>query len=205
MASEWPCESRPSMVAPRLYREPRLGRPVSMRFQYQLVAEDHGAFITDLYGTGGRVHKKVRQMRITVVLVLLLVASSAILSGTLSGGDGFVLAAGIGWFFWLPRWYTRGLSKGMRDAATTEMAPGSVGFHELIVDEDGVTERTPFGADLRYWNGIQRVSETPDHLFIYYGQQAAFIVPTEWLGDSRDLLREALARRGASVAPAIVR
>ena len=80
----------------------------------------------------------------------------------------------------------------MRTAARSDMSPSALGYHVLTVDEAGVTERTTLGSSHRTWAGIERVEETPTHLFIYIGRQSAFIVPKSWLAESVVALRGAL-------------
>ena len=92
------------------------------------------------------------------------------------------------------------MSSRLRDNAESESSKGSLGFRELIVDELGVTERTEFGQVQRHWHGLERLSEASDHLFIYFGKHAAFIVLKSWLGESVVVLKDAVERGIASAA-----
>jgi hypothetical protein len=59
-----------------------------------------------------------------------------------------------------------------------ERAPkGNLGPHQISVSSDGLHEVTEYGEGRLKWSGVSDLEETPDHIFIYTGAAAAYIVP----------------------------
>jgi hypothetical protein len=82
--------------------------------------------------------------------------------------DLVTLALAALWLVPYPTWHARRMANGMRSLAHSGLGRVSIGFRALVDDEHGVTERTAYGALQRHWNGIERIAETPDHLFVYH-------------------------------------
>jgi hypothetical protein len=170
-------------------------------FQYQLVAEDYAAYASDNYSPARNRAKGAKTLRyVFPVVILVSQLAYAIARRRWTTLDTFWVVVAAAWFFFFPKWFARSMSSRLRDNAESESSKGSLGFRELILDESGVTERTEFGQVQRHWHGLERLSETPSHLFIYYGKHAAFIVPKSWLGESAGGLKDALERGMASVS-----
>jgi hypothetical protein len=173
-----------------------------MEFQYQLVPDDHAALASHMFAPGGGAARRLRTTRFVLpVLLVLLVLPSLAVRHALTRVDWIFLAVGAGWILLLPTWQSGQIARRMRSLAHSGLSRDSIGYRELVVDERGVTERTAYGTLHRHWSGIERIAETPDHLFVYYAVHAALIVPKSWLGESVGALRHALA---SGLTPATV-
>jgi hypothetical protein len=165
-----------------------------MTFPYELTPDDYAALAFNTFAPGhkaGGMSWMTRYLFPAYLVVLTLLSYSA--RHRVSTMDIFFLLLAFAWATLLPRWYRRGVSRRMKKMAAAGMRKDALGYHELIVDEQGVTERTSLGSIQRNWSGLERVVQTPSHLFVYYGLHSAFIVPMSWLGTSADTLTTALA------------
>jgi hypothetical protein len=174
-----------------------------MNFQYQLGPDDHVAFSRHLSRPDGEAVKRLRANRLLLPAVgVAATIPSLVLRHALTGADWLFLLVGLGWFLLQPRIFANGLARRLRAMAKSGMPRGAIGFHELVVDEHGIADRTPFGSHQRNWSGIEEVVETSDHLFVMFGENEAFVVPKSWLGESVVELRDALTagRSGSTVA-----
>lgn len=54
---------------------------------------------------------------------------------------------------------------------------GRLGRHTLILDEEGVLERTVVGETRSAWAGIEKVEQDTDYIYIYTAPGAAHVVP----------------------------
>ena len=63
------------------------------------------------------------------------------------------------------RLYEEGTNKGM------------VGQHELEIDDHGLVERTAVNETRQSWHGVERITETEEHAFIYISSIMAHVIP----------------------------
>jgi hypothetical protein len=54
---------------------------------------------------------------------------------------------------------------------------GQLGRHRLVLSDDGVAESTAVGQSSTSWAGVDRVEQSPDHIFIYISPAAAHVIP----------------------------
>lgn len=54
---------------------------------------------------------------------------------------------------------------------------GTLGQHELEIDDSGLVERTEVSESRQSWQGIERISETEKHTFIYISSMMAHVIP----------------------------
>ena len=54
---------------------------------------------------------------------------------------------------------------------------GFLGPHRLSIDGNGVMDVTPFCESRMFWSAIEEAVEGEDHVFLYTGTHAAFIIP----------------------------
>ena len=116
---------------------------------------------------------------------------------------GFPVAAGI--FRMIDKRHTHNTLVRL----TREEQPdkGLVGTHNLVLGPDGIIESTVVGESRVSWNGVDRIEDDSDHIFIYTTPHAAHIVPRRAFADAKDASRflefaRANHKRGASHAGA---
>lgn len=146
--------------------------------EYELTSDDYLAYNIHTLA----VSEAGRRQRLNYRLVLSVVAP--LLSGLVIGfglGDlvgGLVVAAFTGAILWFisPGMWNRAVRKSVARMATRD-GLGNPGQHRLVLDDDGLREETANGVSSQSWQGIERVDETPEHAFIYFGPLAAFVIP----------------------------
>lgn len=85
----------------------------------------------------------------------------------------FPISAGAYWL--LERWQMR---RAIRAYVRREHPEkGQIGRHRLVLDDEFVTESTAVGETRTAWEGIDRVEQDDDYIFIYTSPSAAHVVP----------------------------
>ena len=75
----------------------------------------------------------------------------------------------------LDRWLVR---RAIRQLLETERPDrGQLGRHRLLLDEDGLTERTAVGESRTRWAGVDRVEQSRDYIYIYTSSAGAHVIP----------------------------
>ena len=59
-----------------------------------------------------------------------------------------------------------------------------LGNYVLTVTDEGITAKTDTNVMQTKWEGIERVAENRDYLFVYVGALAAYIIPVHAFADS---------------------
>lgn len=68
--------------------------------------------------------------------------------------------------------YVRGVYK-------TGANRGTIGEHEIEIDEDGLVERTEVSETRQSWRGVERIDETETHAFFFVSPLMAYIIPKQ--------------------------
>ncbi|HUQ20380.1 MAG TPA: YcxB family protein [Gemmatimonadaceae bacterium] len=86
---------------------------------------------------------------------------------------GFPLTAGLFWMF------ERRMTRRAIDTLVGEERPdkGRIGRHTIVLDNEGVLERTLVGETRSAWPGIEKVEQDENYLYIYTAPGAAHIIP----------------------------
>ncbi len=83
---------------------------------------------------------------------------------------------------------------------------GTIGQHEIEIDENGLVERTEVNEARWTWGGIERIEESDTHAFIYVSSVMAHIIPKQsvfagdpgtFIAKARELWRSANPESGA--------
>ena len=56
---------------------------------------------------------------------------------------------------------------------------GTLGEHELELDDNGLVERTEVNESRLSWQGVERIAETDEHAFIYISSMMAHVIPKQ--------------------------
>jgi hypothetical protein len=62
---------------------------------------------------------------------------------------------------------------------------GQLGVHRLVLDQDGIVERTAVNETRTSWAGVDRVEQNAGYIFIYTSPAAAHVVPRRAFGDAQ--------------------
>lgn len=54
---------------------------------------------------------------------------------------------------------------------------GTLGQHELEIDDSGLVERTEVNETRHAWQGVERIVETDTHALIYISSMMAHVIP----------------------------
>lgn len=165
--------------------------------EFQLTAEDYGAFSLHHALSSEPALRQQRRVRINVTVAVLAVSLAAVgllSNAPLIGAAFSLIGTAVVWFIF--PWSWRRALRSTVYQMSADDSLGRSGRHVLITDEDGLVE-TGVGPTVSvHWDGVKRVDVTPEHVFVYVGPNAAFIVPRT-VGQSRidELLKEIEAHR----------
>jgi YcxB-like protein len=56
---------------------------------------------------------------------------------------------------------------------------GTIGQHELEIDDRGLVERTEAGESRVIWRAVERIAETEEYAFIYLSSVTAHVIPKQ--------------------------
>jgi hypothetical protein len=162
-----------------------------MDVEYELTQDDFYAF--QWRGAFGSPRGR-RSRRTVYILWLVALLLFAILPAI--GADGFTISrVNFGFVlvaypivalaqWWWERWLLRRTILGLlRDEKPDR---GQLGVHRLVLDEEGVLERTAVGESRTAWAGIHRVEQDDRYIYLYTSSAAAHVIPKRAFADPRD-------------------
>lgn len=171
---------------------------------YELQVDDYVAFNLRYMESSDLGRRQLRNARVSLVLLTpaIVFAAIAFVFGDLTDGVLIALTTGVIMWFLTPRLvrreYRRNFGRMAKDPGI-----GVTGSHRLVADDYGITEITTDRSSSAAWAAIERVDETPDHVFVFFGPVQAFVIPRR-IGDERvaaflHVVRARVANREASV------
>jgi hypothetical protein len=162
-----------------------LGGNTMINVSFNVAKDDVLAFACHYYSTSPTVRSN--RVRAQVTFVLTLTALGLLV---LSGGDrlrplGIGLLAGAGLFaVRYPSWYRSGLRKSAEKMIAESSYGKAFGRYTLALTEDGVASASPAGESKYSWDAINRVTLTPEYLFIFLAGPQGFPIPRAQVPDS---------------------
>jgi len=175
-----------------------------MRLAFTLGPEDYDAFHQDYYRTApdGRRTMRVGRWGLPAVVVVLVLGQIA-LAGYDPIWTPLLFGYAASWAAVFPRlvgWVTarRNRRWARRDAGTAAFAPQNLEF-----TADGIGIEAAGGRSRLPWAAVQRVSQGPQHVFLYLDSRRALVVPLRACADSGTqalLLEDCLKRHAAAAA-----
>lgn len=88
----------------------------------------------------------------------------------------FVIVAVL-WVIFYPKYFMSSTIKRISKLVDEGKNKDMLGKHCIIVDEDGIVEKTENGESRTKWNGVEKVTETEKYVFIYISSIMAYIIP----------------------------
>jgi len=165
------------------------------RLDYELTEDDYLAFNQHAAVAAPALVAQSRRARLlwTVVIPLALGVGLWILERDAAlAVIAAAIAAGTLWFTW-PYFLRRSVTARLRRlAATTGL--GRTGATTLVWDDHGITESAASSRASVGWERLDRVEETPRHLFLFVGPLEGLIVPKRAGGEVAELARYARER-----------
>lgn len=162
-----------------------LGGKTMINISFNVAKDDALAFACHYYGTSPTVRST--RVRAQITFVLTLTAFGLLV---LSGGDrlrplGIGLLAGAGLFaVRYPSWNRSALRKSAEKMIAESAYGKAFGRYTLAITEDGVASVSPAGESKYAWNAINRVTLTPEYLFIFLAGPQGFPIPRAQVPDS---------------------
>jgi hypothetical protein len=146
--------------------------------EFELTSADFVAFNLHHAGTSEFLARQRRRTRIAISVAGFVVLALLIGIGFGDPVGGLVVAVVTAAFMWFifPRLWQRSIERNVRRASAGD-GLGTPGFRVLTIDDDGLHESGAGVALSTTWASIERVDLAPGHVFIYFGPQAAFVVP----------------------------
>ena len=171
------------------------------RLEYSLTSDDYLAFnlfVATALPPYADQARRVRVIGATVVPlavgITLWVMERNLVASLLAAAAG----AAVLWFTW-PGFHSWSVTRRLKRIASTS-GLGRTGATTLSWDERGVTEAAKASRAEVGWERLERVEETPRHVFLFVGPQEALIVPKRAGDGVAELAGHARSRLGAGSA-----
>ena len=165
--------------------------------EFQLTAEDYAAFNLHHALTSRNALRQQRRARVNTTVAVLVVSMVVVslVSGRVVEGIFVAIAATLVSWLIFPWSWRRALSSSLRQTSVDHTL-STLGGRRLTVDHEGLIETRDGTTISAHWDDVERVDETPTHVFVYVGPTSAFIVPRR-VGESeiQTLLSEIEANR----------
>lgn len=160
--------------------------------RYENTINDLVAFQDDYLASTQMLRKQIRLLRICSGVALLLLSVGMILAGKSVPPPYPLLAALGGLFLFAPQLYRRSIRRSSLNLLREGDFAGIVGEHLVEVHPDGLMDRTAVNETKTFWTGIQRVSSTDTHTFLYTNSATAHIISYNGMseGNLREFLHE---------------
>lgn len=168
------------------------------QLNYDLTDDDYLAFNQHAAVSAPALADQARRVRIIGVVVVPLLVG--IVMWAVERNPPFALllagiAAAVTWFSW-PRVHRWAVTSQLRRVAATS-GLGRTGATRLGWDEATITEAATSSRATVGWDRLERVEETPDHLFLFVGPLEGLIVPKRAGDGVAELARYARERLAA--------
>jgi hypothetical protein len=157
-----------------------------MEVEYELTPDD-------LYAFQWRAAFRRDRLRPYAYWLLTLLLFSAVPA---IGADGFVISRMnftllvVGFpILVLAQWYlTRSMMRRaiLRLISQEKPDKGLLGWHQLVLSESGLVEKTAVGESHTAWAGVDRVEQNPEYIFIYTSAVGAHIIPKRAFKDIQE-------------------
>ena len=139
-----------------------------------LVAFNHyHAASSDTLKSAYRRNRYVSTLTLVLLAVLCWRAWDALPLALSFGLFGFI------WFFFSPRYVRRERGKQVKRMYAEGRNEGTIGRQKLRVAPSGLTNSSEQGESQINWSAVERIAETPSHIFIYISAVTAFVIPRE--------------------------
>jgi hypothetical protein len=162
-----------------------------MDIEYELTRDDLYAFQWRAAFRSPRGRRSRRTVYIYWLVALLIFATLPAI-----GADGFTISrVNFGFVlvaypivalaqWWWERWLMRrAILRLIRDEKPDR---GQLGLHRLVLDEEGVLERTAVGESRTAWAGVHRVEQDDRYIYLYTSSAAAHVIPKRAFADPGD-------------------
>lgn len=145
--------------------------------EYDLTSDDFVAFNVHFLTASPAGRKMRSSFRVQATLTALL--SGAVIA--LIEKDplpGTIVAGVLAPLVWLlaPLIWKHGARRNLNRIAS-RFGLGTPGRHRLVIDDVGLRECTPSSETLVPWSGIQRIDESREHAFVFFGPTQALVLP----------------------------
>ncbi|MHC5002293.1 MAG: YcxB family protein [Planctomycetota bacterium] len=146
------------------------------RIRYSVTTADIAALSAHHFETSPHVRRTLLVLR---SLVGLLPVTLGVLLALLdrSTAAAFFVVLGLLLFFAVPPLYRNGARRGIDRLATEIRGAFTLGEQIMSIDDEQLLVRSHLGEMRLRWPAIGQITVTDGHLFVYYGVNAALIVP----------------------------
>jgi hypothetical protein len=169
---------------------------------FNLTKEDVLALACHYYSTSATVRKNRLTIQVAITLVL---AGSGLL--TICGserfdpiGVGLLMCAGV-FAVCVPWWYRSNLRKTAEKMFAESAYRKAFGKYTLALSEEGLASTSPTGEANYTWEAVDRVTLTPQYLFIFLVGPQGFAIPRSQVPDSAIQEMRAFAESHVRASP----
>jgi hypothetical protein len=148
-----------------------------MKIRYRNEFEDMRAFWQHLMSTNAAIK---RQRLVALLFMVVIFAAIAVFAGRRAGSlSPALVVVAFGALFLVLFWRNSGRisDRRLRQMCPEEENRGVLCEHTIELTDDGVLETSPTGQTTTNWDGIVRVAETDDYVFLYITTNMAHVIP----------------------------
>lgn len=117
----------------------------------------------------------------------------------------FFVVLSLVWLVAYPFYYQWAVKRNARKMYSESASKGLLGEHTMVIDAEGVSERSAVGESKIAWSGIERIEDDGKSIYLYIGPVQAYVIPKRAFRTREDeeaFLQTAQAYRSTGVEKA---
>ena len=170
--------------------------------EYDIGADDYAAFNLRIAQQSPAARRRMLAFRLVSIAAILVLMTAVTKGFRHDAVAGLVMAVGwsvVGWFLVPWSWHRR-VRKAARAYFAESAAGRESGHHRLTIEEAGLREQTDTAEALVAWAGIVRIDDAEEHVFVYVGPMAAFIIPKRGRWQEGEEFLQEIRRRAPQIS-----
>lgn len=156
-----------------------------MKVEYNLIKDDYIAFNMHHLETSPTVRKTllIQQYGVAVLFLIIPYFFSRI-SGTPMLLSYIVYGAiFLAWILYYPKYFIAVTKRRILKMIDESDNSSIYGMQSITLTDTGVEQESNTGESKTSWNGIERIDETKEYIYIYIGAMNAYLVPNRAFDD----------------------
>ena len=147
-----------------------------MQLDYQIVLEDIAALSLHHARTSKLSRRRMLFMQAWGIFCTLVIVMAWTRGSSVERVVFFIVLCLL-WLFAYPLYYRWTIKRNVRKMYAENENKGVLGDHTIVIDPEGVTERSAVGESKTSWGGIERIQADDEHVYLYLGSLQAHVIP----------------------------
>lgn len=89
----------------------------------------------------------------------------------------FFVTYSLAWLIAYPIYYRWVIKRNILKIYSQNASKGILGAHTIVIDPEGVTERSAVGESRTTWSGVEKIDDDGQNIYLYTGPLVAHVIP----------------------------